>query len=63
MWIGSRSEGSTATKPKPTKTAKGGVLRKRETLSLARFDHSSVKNALQETVKGALKLQRGVCLR
>jgi hypothetical protein len=48
----------------PTKKlTKGGVLRKRHTSSLARFDHSCVRNALLEMVKGALKLQRGVCLR
>jgi hypothetical protein len=44
------------------KANKGGVLRKRQTLSLARFDHSCLRNALLEMVKGALKLM-GVCLR
>jgi hypothetical protein len=41
----------------PTKKlTKGGVLRKRQTRSLARFDHSCVRNALLEMVQGALKL-------
>jgi hypothetical protein len=41
----------------PTKKlTKGGVLRKRETSCLARFDHSCVRNALLEMVNGALKL-------
>jgi hypothetical protein len=41
----------------PTKKlTKGGVLRKRQTSSLARFNHSCVRNALLEMVKGALKL-------
>jgi hypothetical protein len=41
----------------PTKKlTKGGVWRKRQTLSLARFDHSCVRDALLEMVKGALKL-------
>jgi hypothetical protein len=48
----------------PTKKlTKGGVLRKRQTSSLARFNHSCVRDALLEMVKGALKLERGVCLR
>jgi hypothetical protein len=38
------------------KLTKGGVLRKRQTSSLARFDHSCVRNAFMEMVKGALKL-------
>jgi hypothetical protein len=33
--------------------AKGGVLRKRETSSLARFYHSCVRNAQLEMVNGA----------
>jgi hypothetical protein len=41
----------------PTKKqTNGGVLSKRETSSLARSDHSCVRNALLEMVKGALKL-------
>jgi hypothetical protein len=41
----------------PTKKlTKGGVLRKRQTSSLARFNHSGVRDALLEMVKGALKL-------
>jgi hypothetical protein len=45
----------------PTKKlTKGGVLRKRETSSLARFDHSCVRNALLEMVNGALQ-QNGGC--
>jgi hypothetical protein len=41
----------------PTKKlTKGGVLRKGQTSSLARFDHSCVQNALLEMVKGASKL-------
>jgi hypothetical protein len=41
----------------PTKKlTKGGVLRKRQTSSLARFNHSCVRNALLEMVRGALKL-------
>jgi hypothetical protein len=40
----------------PTKKpTKGGVLRKRETSSLARFDHSCGRNALLEMVNGTLK--------
>jgi hypothetical protein len=40
----------------PTKKlTKGGVLCKRETSSLARFDHFCVLNALLEMVNGALK--------
>jgi hypothetical protein len=35
--------------------AKGGVLLKRQTSFLARFNHSCVRNALLEMVKGALK--------
>jgi hypothetical protein len=35
---------------------KGGVLRKRETSSLVRFDNSWLRNALLEMVNGALKL-------
>jgi hypothetical protein len=38
------------------KLTMGGVLRKRQTYSLIRFDHSCVRNALLEMVKGALKL-------
>jgi hypothetical protein len=38
------------------KLTKGGVLRKRQTSSVARFDHSCEWNALLEMVKGALKL-------
>jgi hypothetical protein len=45
------------------KLTTGGVLSKLDTSSLARFDHSCLRNALLEMVKGALKLQRGVCLR
>jgi hypothetical protein len=42
--------------PQSTKTLpKGGILRKRETSSLARFDHSCIRNALLEIVKGTLK--------
>jgi hypothetical protein len=37
----------------------GGVLRKRHTSSLARFDRSCVINALLDMVNGALKLNRG----
>jgi hypothetical protein len=45
----------------PTKKlTKGGVLRKRQTSSLARFDHFCVRNALLES---ALKQKQGVCLR
>jgi hypothetical protein len=41
----------------PTKKlTKGGVLRKRHTSSLARFNHSCVQNALLEMVTAALKL-------
>jgi hypothetical protein len=41
----------------PTKKlTKGGILRKRETSSLARFDHSCALNTLLEMVKVALKL-------
>jgi hypothetical protein len=41
----------------PTKKlTKGGVLCKRQTSSLARSDHSCVRNVLLEMVKGALKL-------
>jgi hypothetical protein len=35
-------------------------MRKRETSSLAMFDHSCVRNALLEMVNRALKLSRGV---
>jgi hypothetical protein len=38
------------------KLTKGAVLRKHETSSLARFDHSFVRNALLEMVKGVFKL-------
>jgi hypothetical protein len=41
------------------KLTKGGVLRKRDTSSLARSDHSCIRNALLHTVNGAWKLQRG----
>jgi hypothetical protein len=58
------------TKPRenqPTKKlTEGGVLRKRQTSSLARFDHSCLRNVLLEKVKGALKTITGgggVCLR
>jgi hypothetical protein len=44
------------TKQPTKKITKGGVLRKRQTSSLARFDHSCVRNAFPEMVKGALKL-------
>jgi hypothetical protein len=51
----------------PTKKlTKGGVLRKRNTSSLARFNHSCVRNALLEMVRGASKLSwggGGGCLR
>jgi hypothetical protein len=50
---------TTYTKPtnQPTKKlTKGGVFRKIETSSIARFDHSCVRNALLEMVNGALKL-------
>jgi hypothetical protein len=41
----------------PTKKlTEGGVLRKHQTSSLARFDHSCVRNALLEMVNGTLKL-------
>jgi hypothetical protein len=44
----------------PTKKLnKGGVLRKRRTSSLARFNHSCVRNALLEMVRVSLKLKRG----
>jgi hypothetical protein len=43
-------------KNQPKSLTKGGVLRKRQTSSLNRFDHSCVRNALLEMVKGALKL-------
>jgi hypothetical protein len=53
-------ESATCPCPEPTnqpkKPTKGGVLRKGETSSLARFDHSCVRKALLEMVKGALKL-------
>jgi hypothetical protein len=42
--------------PTNQKATKGGVLCKRETSSLARFDHSCVRNALLEMENGALKL-------
>jgi hypothetical protein len=48
---------NTATINQPTKKlTKGGVLRKRQTSSLARFNHSCVRDALLEMVNGALKL-------
>jgi hypothetical protein len=53
------TDGQLANQPtnQPTKKlTKGGVLRKRQTSSLARFDHSCVRNAFLEMVKGALKL-------
>jgi hypothetical protein len=41
----------------PTKKlTKGGVLRKLQTSSLARLDHSCARNAVLEMVEGALKL-------
>jgi hypothetical protein len=43
----------------PTKKAKGRILRKRETLSLPRFDRSCIRNALLEMVNSALKLLQG----
>jgi hypothetical protein len=47
----------------PTKKlTKGGVLRKRQTSSLARFHLPCVQNALLEMVNGALEQKRGVCL-
>jgi hypothetical protein len=51
-------------KKKPTKKQNnGGVLRKRQTSSRARFNQSGVRDAVLEMVKGALKLKRGKCLR
>jgi hypothetical protein len=48
----------------PTKKlTKGGVLCKRKTSSLARFDHSCVRNALLEMVNCAWNYNGGVCLR
>jgi hypothetical protein len=49
--------GDQTNQPKPTKKlTKGGVLRKRQASSLARFNHSCVLDALLEMVRGALKL-------
>jgi hypothetical protein len=46
---------------KPTKKlTKGGVLRKRQTSSLIRFDHYCVRDALLKMVRGALKQNGGV---
>jgi hypothetical protein len=43
-WIGFYSNNNTTNQP-AKKLTKGGVLRKSETLSLARLDHSCVRNA------------------
>jgi hypothetical protein len=44
----------------PTKKlTKGGVLHKRQTSSLARFDHSCLRNALLEMVEGASNYNGG----
>jgi hypothetical protein len=51
-----RNDTDLSTNQPTKKLTKGGVLRKRETSSLARFDHSCVRSALLEMVNGALKL-------
>jgi hypothetical protein len=47
----------------PKRLTKGGVRRMRETSSLARSNHSCVRNALLEMVNGALNWNWEFCLR